>query len=115
MSDLLCDGVGIIPNDKPNDPIEVEVWASTTLSRAASIKTTDWRLSKMDGYVFDGCNLAKDFKHEKYTIKELLDLLYETVAEINTVGLTDYSSKKLNIIANEGQLWTEDEFEVVEE
>lgn len=80
---------------------ETEVWASNTLSRPALIELNGSE------------ELLECFKYNHYTIKELLDSLTATVAEINREGLTDANLSRLNMLSREGQCWNVDEEEVV--
>jgi len=115
------------PWDKGDLPeVEVEVWTSNTLSRTALIKVNDYEELPPDADVdedghaiyysnkdFRNCDLQGQYKSQHYTIKEILDELRGAVNDINLNGLNDTNLRLLNHLANEGELWTVDEEEVV--
>ena len=114
-------------NQSESSEIEVEVWASNTLSRAALIKVTDYKELPPDserdeeGYTtymrnidFSNCNFNEAFKHQCYTVKEIFETLRMVVNDINIHGIENNNNLQLlNRLANEGELWTVDEEEVV--
>lgn len=106
--------------------VEVEVWASNTLSRAAIIMTKDYKELPPDaekdeeGHItyspnrdFSDCDLSGQFKNQHYTIKEIFESLRMTVDDVNAHGLTDQNLQVLNRLAKEGEYWNVDEEEVV--
>ena len=107
--------------------VEVEVWASNTLSRAALIRVHDYKELPPDserdeeGHVtymrnidFSDCNFNEAFKHQCYTVKEIFETLRMVVNDINIHGIENNNNLQLlNRLANEGELWTVDEEEVV--
>lgn len=112
-------------NQKETPEVEVEVWASNTLSRAALITVKDYKELPPDAETdeeghtaytrnidFSECNLQGQFKNQCYTIKELLEELRMTVNDINSNGLNDVNLNHLNRLAREGEYWTVDEEEV---
>ena len=105
--------------------IEVEVWASNTLSRAALIETNDYELlppdseSDEDGntlykanYDLSNVNIKKEFEAQHFTIKEILNSIIAINADVNSNGITDSNLRFLNRIADEAKLWAVDEEEV---
>ena len=113
-------------NQKETPKMEVEVWASNTLSRAALITVKDYKELPPDAETdeeghttytrnrdFSECDLQGQFKNQCYTIKELLEELRMTVEDINSHGLNDVNLNHLNRLAREGEYWTVDEEEVV--
>ena len=106
--------------------IEVEVWASNSLSRATLIRVNDYKELPPDaekdeeGHItysanrdFSECNLSEHFKNQCYSIKEIFDELRMVVDDVNTHGLTDQNLQILNRLAREGEYWSVDEEEVV--
>lgn len=106
---------------------ELEVWVSNTLSRAALIKVNDYKVlppdaeRDEDGHItyyenidYSECNLKEQFKNQCYTVKELLDCLRMTIADVNAHGLTDQNLQMLNRLSRECEYWEVDEEEVVQ-
>ena len=106
--------------------MEVDVWASNTLSRTALLTVDDYKELSPDAETdeeghttytrnidFSECNLQNHFKNQCYTIKEILEELRMTVDDINSNGLNDVNLNHLNRLAREGEYWTVDEEEVV--
>ena len=113
-------------NQPEENEDDVEVWASSTMSRAATITVTGFREEAPDmeqdedGNItcvsnrdYSDCNLSEQFKYQYFTIPELLAKLRDTVNEINLKGINDDNLRTLNKIADESSHWVEDEFEVV--
>lgn len=112
-------------NQKETPKMEVEVWASNTLSRTALLTVDDYNElppnaeTDEEGHTtythnidFSECNLQGQFNNQCYTIKEILDELRMTVDDINSHGLNDVNLNHLNRLAREGEYWTVDEEEV---
>lgn len=116
-----------LPPDEPEEnETDTEVWASCTLSRAATMTVTGYREEEPDiekdengntmivpNRDYSDCNLQEQFKYQYYTIPELLDKLRAIVNDINLHGLNNDNLRTLNKIADESSHWVEDEFEVV--
>lgn len=105
--------------------IEVEVWASNTLSRAALIEINDYELLPPDAetdeeghtshhtnYDLSNVNVQEEFNAQYFTIKELLDNIVAINSDMCTNGLTDKNLRRLNRIAEEAKMWSVDEEEV---
>lgn len=96
---------------------DVEVWASNTLSRTATVEIKSIIGNARNGssvsYDYSNCDLRTDFKNQYFTIPEIFSSLQETVREINLHGLSDKTLRTLNRIADESEHWHEDEMEVV--
>lgn len=112
------------PSEAPEH--EVEVWVSTSLSRPAVISAQgvieeepdveqdeEGNRTYIRNYDYSNCNFTKDFENQYYTIKEILTNLADVVNDIGLHGLTDSNLRKLNKLAREGELWEENELEVV--
>ena len=110
---------------KPSE-MEIEVWASNTLSRKAYVLVDDYKVlppdseRDEDGNIthshnidFSECNLKEAYRKQYYTIKEVLAALQEVTESINEHGLNDTNLRRLNRLARENNYWTVDEEEVI--
>lgn len=116
-------------NQSDNDPVDVEVTISQTLSRNATIAVTDyteehwedWETgdegeiihTKGTDYDFSESDLKEAYKSQEYDVPELLYILKSLLdKEINNT-LDEKEKKRLSKIRECCKGWTVDEYEVV--
>lgn len=101
------------PWNQDSSPVteEVSVWASNTLSKNDTLEIEEGK--------YTSSNLLKEWKQQKYSAKEALDLAAEFAKEIYATGAKDVTEKfpyfrgKAIKVFNACEGWTEDEFEVI--
>lgn len=118
-------------NQSDQEPLQVEVTISQSLSRSATIQVSDYATNKWedieydeDGhmnrtegieYDFSDSNLKRFYEEQEYTIPELLDYLKAyLIADIAKCSEGSSKKKKLQHILKCCENWEVDETEVIE-
>ena len=118
-------------NQSEQEPLQVEVIISQSLSRSTTIQVSDYAANEWedieydkDGhmnrtkgieYDFSDSNLKRSYEEQEYTIPELLDYLKSyLIADIAKCSEGSSKKRKLQHILKCCENWEVDETEVVE-
>lgn len=118
-------------NQSDQEPLQVEVTISQSLSRPATIQVSDYITNEWedieydeDGHInrtkgieydFSNSNLKRSYEEQEYTIPELLDYLKSyLIADIAKCSEGSSRKKKLQHILKCCENWEVDETEVIE-
>lgn len=119
-------------NQSDQEPLQVEVTISQSLSRSVTIQVSDYATNEWedieydeDGHInrtkgidydFSDSNLKRSYEEQEYTIPELLDYLKSyLIADIAKYSKDSSKKRKLQHILKCCEGWILDETEVIEE